>query len=187
MNPEKRYKTEWYRKRINQNAKIEQHLTDIIQTHAEPNFPFDIDELGYLNYEDLLEIAVATVNKDVEITLGEGSDLSNGADCKFSIVRKHNYGRNYTAGIKCKNKEFVYACVYENIQDKFYYFAFPTHIDEHSIPFDPDSGQPKRLTRMGENPMWTWECSTFEEMALTKTKQKRKKVKPKTQFDLLFG
>lgn len=182
-----RYRAEWYQKRINQNAKIKQHLLNIIHAHAEADFPFDISELNYLNYEDLLEIAVAAVNKDVAITLGEGSDLSNGADCKFSIVRAHNRGRGYTAGIKCKHKDFVYACVYENIQDKFYYFAFPTIISEHSIPFDPNTGQPKRQTKMGENHMWTWECATFEEMAMAATGQSHRPAVCPTQFDILFA
>lgn len=186
MQSNERFNYDWYQKRINQNSKIKQHLVEKIKQHADKSFPFDIDSLSHLNYEDLLEIAVATVNKQVGITLGTGSDLSNGADCKFSIVRTHNYGQTYSASIKTKNKKFIYACVYEGIQNKFYYFAFPAMVAEHSVPFDKQTGEPRLSSlRGGVNPMWTWKCDTFEEMATYNTgiKQQRKTNKFADLFD----
>lgn len=186
MQLKERFNADWYQKRIQDNRKVKQHLIAKIREHATLEFPFDFDELTHLNYEDLLEIAVATVNKQVKITLGEGSDLSNGADCKFSIARVHNYGRSYSSGVKCKNKKFVYACVYERIQDRFYYFAFPTEFKEHSIPFNLYTGEPKRYGRGGKNIMWTWECESFEQMACTNTHMQVKPTKAKNLFAELF-
>jgi len=158
-----RFNADWYDKKIKQNTKIQKHLISIIEQNKNCYFPWNPKNLFCLGYEDLLEIAIATVNKKVSITLGAGSDFNNGADAKFSIVRKHNYGRNYSAGITgCANKEHILACVYEGIQDKFYYFSFPASMQEHSIPFELNTGTPK-----DSNYMWGYKCISFEEMALS--------------------
>ena len=157
-----RYATNWYGKRIKQNAIIKTHLIEIINQHKEHNFPWTTKDLKNLNYEDLLEIAIATVNKNIAITLGAGSDFSNGVDAKFSIARTH--GKSYGAGITgCKNKEHVYACVYEGITKKFYYFSFPVTVSEHEVGFDKITGDPKRNGYMWKK----YECSSFETMALS--------------------
>jgi hypothetical protein len=158
-----RFKADWYDKKIKQNTKIQKHLISIIEKHKGFHFPFKIKDLYCLGYEDLLEIAIATVNKKISITLGAGSDFNNGVDAKFSIARKNNYGRNYTAGItKCEHKDHIFACVYEGIQEKFYYFSFPSTLKEHSIPFDKETGEPRT-----DNYMWNYEYTTFEKMALS--------------------
>ena len=158
-----RFKADWYDKKIKQNTKIQKHLISIIEKHKGAHFPFEIKKLYCLGYEDLLEIAIATVNKKISITLGVGSDFDNGADAKFSIARRHNGGISYSAGITgCENKDHILACVYEGIQEKFYYFSFPATLKEHSIPFDRDTGKPKT-----DNYMWDHEYTTFEKMALS--------------------
>ena len=94
--------------------------------------------------------------------MGAGSDFDNGADAKFSIARRYSRGASYAAGITgCDNKEHILACVYEGIQEKFYYFSFPAILKEHTVPFDRFTGAPKI-----SNYMWNHECKTFEEMAL---------------------
>jgi hypothetical protein len=161
-----RYKQSWYNKRINQNKEIKKHLVEIIEKHKEKNFTWSKDDLMLLNYEDLLEIAIVSVNKEISITLGAGSDVSNGKDAKFSVVRKNGGQRNpqYSALIPgCENKEHILACIYEGMQNKFYYFSFPATCKQHSIPFDRTTGEPKR-----NNYMWAkYECATFIEMALS--------------------
>ena len=158
-----RYKADWYDKKIKQNTKIQKHLISIIEKHKGVYFPFEIKKLSCLGYEDLLEIAIATVNKKISIIVAAGADFCNGADAKFSIVRKFNYGRNYAAGITgCKHKDHILACVYEGIQEKFYYFSFPATLNEHTIPFDRETGEPKT-----DNYMWDYEYKTFEKMALS--------------------
>lgn len=165
MSTNERYNQPWYEKRICQNRNIKDHLIKIIRKHREEDFPWIEEKLVYLNYEDIFEVAVAAVNKDISITLGMGQDISNGYDCKFSIVRMNGGIKQpqYTAGITgCKNKKAILACVYEGIQEKFYYFAFPVSFGEHSIPFNRQTGNPLRT-----NYMWQkYECKTFEEMAL---------------------
>ena len=163
MTISERYKEVWYQKRINQNKKIKQHLIKIIEKHKEANFMWTKTDLMFLNYEDLLEIAIVAVNKKISITLGAGSDMSNNKDAKFSVVRKFGgaqaqYGSLIT---NCTGKEHILCCVYEGIQNKFYYFSFPATLKEHSIPFDRITGEPKRKNYMWKN----YECDSFEEMA----------------------
>ncbi len=159
-----RYKKDWYDKKFMQNKIIADHLISIINEYKEPGFPWTTAQLMYLKYEDLFEIAVPTVEKSIAIVLGKGQDWSCGRDGKVSIVRSHSGGAAYSAGITgCKNKEHILALVYEGKQNKFYYFNFPSMLDEHSIPFELD-GTPKR-----SNYMWEYECSSFEEMVLLDT------------------
>lgn len=163
---EQRYNKSWYDKRIKQNRNIKKFLIDIILSYKEIGLDWSDKELTCLNYEDLFEIAVATVNKTCDIVLGKGQDWSCGRDGKVSVVRTHNYGQNYSAGITgCKHKKHILALVYEPIQEKFYFFNFPAWLTEHSIPFDAYTGDPKRYTRNGPNEMWDYySCDTFEEM-----------------------
>lgn len=166
MLTEVRYRAPWYTKRIAQNRQIVKFLIDRILQHSEPDFPWSKSDLKYLKYDDLLEIAIATVNKNLEITLGAGSDYSNNVDAKFSVVRKNGTAKNpqYSALISgCQNKEHVFACVYEENKEKFYFFSFPVHLKQHSIPFDRDSFEPRL-----DNYMWQYKYDTFEEMALSK-------------------
>lgn len=157
-----RYKYDWYNKRIIQNAKIKEFLIACVNKHKELNFPWSKRELACLNYEDLFEIAVACVNKKISVLAEAGRDWTYGADGKVSIVRKH--GRNnssYGAGItNCKNKKYILAMVYEPHHQLFYFFAFPTKMDEHAIPFDTVTKLPKR-----DNWMWEYECDSFEVMS----------------------
>jgi hypothetical protein len=159
-----RYKKGWYDKRIKQNKNIKMHLINLILKYKEKRLDWSAPELFCLNYEDLFEIAVAAFNKKCNIVLGDGQDWSCGRDGKVSIVRTNNYGKNYSAGVTgCSNKDWILALVYEPKQEKFYYFSFPAKLKEHSIPFDVNTGEPKR-----DNYMWReYECKTFEIMVKT--------------------
>lgn len=153
-----RYKLDHYGKRIKQNSAIKNFCIGKILQH-EPELGFTADELQSLNYEDLLEIAIAAVNKNISITLGIGEDFDNGFDAKATIVRVNSYGSRYSAGVKCKHKKACYVLVYENYNDKFYFFAIPTtNVVEVDIPFT-DTGHPKR-----SNKWWKYECKDFEHM-----------------------
>lgn len=157
----KRYKKDWYDKRIKQNRNIKNHLIEIIMSFKEKRLDWVTEELFCLNYEDLFEIAVATVNKSCDIVLGTGKDWSCGRDGKVSVVRLNGYGKVYSALITgCSSKNWILSLVYEPIQGKFYYFSFPPHLKEHTIPFYVESGEPKR-----DNYMWLkYECKSFKDM-----------------------
>jgi hypothetical protein len=164
---ENRYNKIWYDKRIKQNQNIKNFLIDKIFHHKEKGLNWNREELFSLNYEDLFEIAVAAVNKNINIVLGDGQDWSCGTDGKVSVARLNNYGQSYSALVKSRNKKHIRALIYEGIQEKFYFFNFPVKLIEHSIPFNVDTGEPKRYTRNGCNTMWYhWECQSFEEMAI---------------------
>jgi hypothetical protein len=164
---ESRYKAAWYNKRIRNNSVIKQFLINVIETHKEKDFPFVTDDLYYLNYEDLFEIAVATVNKTIGITLGAGSDWSDNKDGKFSIVRTNSYGRSYSGLVNCRNKTYIRFMCYEEINNAFYFFNFPLKkfkgatLKEFSVPFDTVTGLPKE-----GHWSWSWKANSFEEMAL---------------------
>lgn len=157
-----RFKADWYDKKIKQNRIIQDHLISIIKENKNSHFPWALNDLYCLSYEDLLEIAIATVNKNITITLGTGADFNNGADAKFSIVRKHGgVLEQYSAAVPgCEHKEHIFCCVYEAIQNKFYYFSFPSMFKEHAIPFDRKTGNPNL-----RNYMWLYEKKSFKEMA----------------------
>tara|TARA_B110000977_G_C10809039_1_gene389520 strand:+ start:107 stop:658 length:552 start_codon:yes stop_codon:yes gene_type:complete len=158
-----RYKLDHYSKRIKQNSAIKTFCISKILQH-DPAIGYNADQLQSLNYEDLLELAIAAVNKDINITLGAGKDFDNGFDAKASIVRLNSRGKSYSGGVKCKHKKACYVMLYENYHDKFYFFAIPTEgCLEVDLPFSL-SGHPKR-----KNKWWRYECDTFEEMCGIKT------------------
>ena len=168
---EQRYNIAYYTKRMKQNRILKSFLIKTILENKEIGLNWTSEDLNYLNYEDLWEICVAAVAKKCSIDLSTGKDWSCedwkiNPDGKVSIVRTNSYGRNYSAGITgCRNKEWIFALVYENIQEKFYFFSFPATLDEHTIPFDLETGNPKRINRDGKNKMWSkYECNNMKEM-----------------------
>ena len=168
---EQRYNIAHYNKRIKQNRIIESYLIDKILKHKEKKLNWTAEDLNYLPYEDLWEICIAAVAKKCNIDLSTGKDWSCqdwkvNPDGKVSIVRTSGYGRNYSAGITgCRNKEWIFALVYENIQEKFYFFSFPATLDEHTIPFDPVTGDPRKYSYgYRKVPMWDHVYGSIEEM-----------------------
>ena len=168
---EQRYNIAYYTKRMKQNRILKSFLIETILENKEKGLNWTSEDLNYLNYEDLWEICVAAVAKKCSIDLSTGKDWSCedwkiDPDGKVSIVRTSSYGRSYSAGITgCRNKKWIFALVYENIQEKFYFFSFPATLDEHTIPFDLETGNPKRINRDGKNKMWSkYECNNMKEM-----------------------
>ena len=168
---EQRYNIAHYNKRIKQNRIIESYLIDKILKHKEKKLNWTAEDLNYLRYEDLWEICIAAVAKKCRIDLSTGKDWSCedwkiNPDGKVSIVRTSGYGRNYSAGITgCRNKEWIFALVYENIQEKFYFFSFPATLDEHTIPFDLVTGDPRKYSYgYRKVPMWNHVYESIEEM-----------------------
>ena len=177
---EQRYNIAHYNKRIKQNRIIESYLINKILEHKEKKLNWTAEDLNYLPYEDLWEICIAAVAKKCRIDLSTGKDWSCqdwkvDPDGKVSIVRTSSYGRNYSAGITgCRNKEWIFALVYENIQEKFYFFSFPATLDEHTIPFDPVTGDPKKYSHGWRPvPMWKHVYGSIEEMIKSVQKTKR--------------
>jgi hypothetical protein len=177
---EQRYNIAHYNKRIKQNRIIGSYLINEILKYKEKKLNWTEEDLNWLAYEDLWEIYIAAVAKKCRIDLGTGKDWSCedwkvNPDGKVSIVRTNSYGKHYSAGITgCRNKEWIFALVYENIQQKFYFFSFPATLDEHTIPFDLETGNPKRVNRDGRNKMWAkYECKNIKEMIKSIQKTKR--------------
>jgi hypothetical protein len=162
---EERLKYEWYLKRMQDNIAIKAYLIEKIIKH-QPDYS-NAECLMFLTNEDLLEQAIACTNPNLTVVLGKGQDFDNGFDAKLRTVRPNNYGKAYSAAIQLANKAGILALVYERILNEFYCFAFPVmHLREASIPFHPETGEPKRRTRDGNNYMWEqFECKSFEEMA----------------------
>jgi hypothetical protein len=176
---EQRYNIAHYNKRMKQNRILKTFLVNEILKYKEKRLNWTAEDLNCLPYEDLWEILIAAVEKKCSIDLSTGKDWSCqdwkiNPDGKVSIVRTNSYGKCYSAGITgCRNKEWIFALVYENIQEKFYFFSFPATLDEHTIPFDIKTGDPKRITRDGKNKMWAkYECKNIKEMikSISKTK-----------------
>lgn len=141
LRPRQRLNLDWYEQRWTQNAHIKRKLVGHISERIGSEYR---DQLWCLNYEDLWELAVGVSAPQVAITLGSGSDFSNGYDAKFAIARTHSYGKSYSALINCRNKQQIIAGVYERLQQQFYWFVFRDFdVKEISIPFDVDSGEPK--------------------------------------------
>ena len=171
---EERVKLSWYEKRSNQNKATSDYLIEKILEH-EPVIANKI-QLNYLPYEDLFELAIASVNKNTSISLGKGQDFDDGFDAKVCIARTHNYGKNYGGTVRCKTKKACRVLLYENINDKFYFFAIPTEdYKEVSLPFKRPSKADSYIIKSGlefippvkpklDNKWWQFQVDTFEEM-----------------------
>lgn len=163
-----RYKTLFFEKRGSQNHVFAKFFKKIISKNKKKNFKLSNWHLDQLAYYDLGELAVAVSNPKLPILHEGNHDFACQIDMKCSVVRTHNYGRGYTAGISnCKNKKRILAVVLEPVTEKFYFFAFEnsTGKAEYSIPFDPITCEPKL-----SNYMWCYEVPSFYDMALYFTK-----------------
>lgn len=157
------YKKAWFEKRANQNELLCNFFLEIINTYKKKNFKLSTHQLNQLPYYDLGELAVAVCNSKLPVTHDNNHDFPYDIDFKCSVVRTHNYGKGYTAGItNCKTKKHILAVVLEPNKENFYFFAFEnsTGKDEYSVPFDPVTCEPK-LT----NYMWCYEVPNFYKLA----------------------
>jgi hypothetical protein len=132
---------------------------------------------GMLEVSTCFENAVAHVGGHKVISENH-ADLSDGSDCKTSSARTHCYGTLYAAPVSniATKTGTLRVQVYERILNKFYYFKVPRAAYEHrapksnlDIPFDRDTGEPKRKNRQGVNKMWIYEVDSFEEMCKNET------------------
>jgi hypothetical protein len=187
----KRYKTAWYSKRILQNSKIQKFLIKMINKHKEPTFPWSNQELRFLKNEDLAEIAIAAVNKTLDIVLGESRDHSDGSDTKCIINaarnnikqsprtgKSHWTNSYFVPGVKGK-KGAIRVVAYNTHLDKFEFFYIPhkeiAGISTLEIPIETyrtesSNHVPTFTGRVPEGQRSKWykhECMSFEEMALS--------------------
>ena len=156
----------WYEKRAKANRCIKKFLIDHIKKYNNEELEEkEIEMLKYLNYGDLLEIAIGVTSKNIKIALGVGEDFDNGWDAKMYSVRVHNSGRSYGASINAYNKEKLVACLFEPIQEKFYFFAIKNCKDMKyvNIPFD-QNGDPKRVSKGVPNEWWFYEKESLADM-----------------------
>ena len=157
----------WYMKRTRTNQIIKNFLIDHIKKYNNEEYLLldSTTHMKYLNYEDLLELAIGVTSKDINITLGEGEDFDNGWDAKMYSVRTHSKGLNYSASVNAYNKEKLAVCIFEPIQEKFYFFAIENCKDMKyvSIPFELN-GDPKRVSKGISNEWWSYEKESLADM-----------------------
>lgn len=130
------------------------------------------EKYGLLTKSTLLEVAIS-VKKNLERYDTEGQDYVDGSDAKTASVRWSNEGKSYGAPItSVHNKKGLLRClIYERRNDKFYYFLIPHDAYKHitstsniEIPFDVDTGNPRRDSRYKIVNWWDFEVSSFDEI-----------------------
>lgn len=199
MSIEQRLKLDWYNKRIDQNGSIKNFLANKILEH-EPNIGHSKHKLMYLNYEDLLELAIAAVNKDLNIMLGEGKDFCDLSDSKFSISQARNNNKSrgqWTNSIRVTGVSYkegpLRVCAFNTLANKFHFFFIPFEAYRHvsiveiviesatAYNYVPEfTGTPNR-----SRAWWEFEVETFEDMCLA-GKAKVPSKKKLNVFDELF-
>lgn len=123
--------TKHYLKRARQNDSIKNNFVDIIEKNRGDDLNLTKEELYCLNYEDLLEIAIAVVNQEVAITCAHGEDFDDLSDAKCVIARTHAGQRSAAVtGITSKHGA-LRVVVFESIQHCFHYFYIPLSAYEH--------------------------------------------------------
>ena len=182
MDFETRLKMDWFSRRAEQNEIIKDFLLDKIYYHQpEINVVYSKDFLRNLTYEDLLELAIGCVNKDIAITLGYGSDFSDKSDSKFSTsqfrnnnIRRGTWTHSFAVPGTNHKEGLLRICGYNTIDKQFYFFCIPAYkiigrleiiIHYKSNVFEEPNFNycPNRNRKW-----WNYECASFEEMASTK-------------------
>lgn len=183
MDFEKRLNMGWFSRRSERHTRIKNFLIGKIYEHQpELNIAYPLEDLRDLPYEDLLELAIGCVNKELDITLGHGSDFSDKSDAKFttSVCRNNHISKGlWTHSFAIPgtgHKEgLIRICGYNTIDDNFYFFCIPANKIsgrleivihyEGGVFEEPDFNFPPQKHRK----WWDYECASFEEMATRKT------------------
>lgn len=198
---DERLNLNWYNKRISQNNAIKNFLANKILEH-EPKIGHSKHMLMYLNYEDLLELAIACVNKNLSVVLGEGKDYCDKSDSKFVIsqFRNNNAARGQwmhsmrVTGVTHKEGG-LRVCGYNTLANKFHFFYIPYADYQHvsrvveiviesatSYHSEPNFNGTPNLSRA----WWIHEVPTFEDMCLAGSKNLPPK-KNLEKFEELFS
>tara|TARA_A100001037_G_scaffold302615_1_gene334625 strand:- start:57 stop:635 length:579 start_codon:yes stop_codon:yes gene_type:complete len=180
---EKRLNIESFKKKCKVTKKFREVLFPILKKNK-----FNAlteDELMHLHVESLLELAIGVVNKNIKVICTKKKDFDDGTDAKSvcSQFRNNNVKKGtwqHSAKVTGHKKESHLRCmVYDDINDKFYYFVIPqeavTNVSNLEIVFEtftntyvePTWGEPKRFRTRGSGfkKWWNWEVGSFEEMA----------------------
>ena len=180
---EKRLNIESFKKKCKVTKKFREVLFPILKKNK-----FNAlteDELMHLHVESLLELAIGVVNKNIKVICTKKKDFDDGTDAKSvcSQFRNNNVKKGtwqHSAKVTGHKKESHLRCmVYDDINDKFYYFVIPqeavTNVSNLEIVFEtftntyvePTWGEPKRFRTRGSGfkKWWNWEVESFEEMA----------------------
>ena len=180
---EKRLNIESFKKKCKVTKKFREVLFPILKKNK-----FNAlteDELMHLHVESLLELAIGVVNKNIKVICTKKKDFDDGTDAKSvcSQFRNNNVKKGtwlHSAKVSGHKKESHLRCmVYDDINDKFYYFVIPqeavTNVSNLEIVFEtftntyvePTWGEPKRFRTRGSGlrKWWNWEVESFEEMA----------------------
>jgi hypothetical protein len=186
---ELRLNAEWYKRRSNNIMVVKKHLIKMIAKHKTAHFPFTNQELKNLRTEDLAEIAIATVNKNLSITLGAGSDMDDNSEVKLVTSNPRNnvvfnkrtgksdWTHSYNVTGTKNKKGALRIIAYNTILKEFEYFFIPAGefdnnktnleiiIERYSVT--PNSKSP--LKGYNDTTSCKWYnnvCDSFEEMAL---------------------
>ena len=180
---EKRLNIESFKKKCKVTKKFREVLFPILKKNK-----FNAlteDELMHLHVESLLELAIGVVNKNIKVICTKKNDFDDGTAAKSacSQFRNNNVKKGtwqHSAKVTGHKKESHLRCmVYDDINDKFYYFVIPqeavTNVSNLEIVFEtftntyvePTWGEPKRFRTRGSGlrKWWNWEVESFEEMA----------------------
>ena len=180
---EKRLNIESFKKKCKVTKKFREVLFPILKKNK-----FNAlteDELMHLHVESLLELAIGVVNKNIKVICTKKKDFDDGTDAKSvcSQFRNNNVKKGtwlHSAKVTGHKKESHLRCmVYDDINDKFYYFVIPqeavTNVSNLEIVFEtftntyvePTWGEPKKFRTRGSGfkKWWNWEVGSFEEMA----------------------
>ncbi len=180
---EKRLNIESFKKKCKVTKKFREVLFPILKKNK-----FNAlteDELMHLHVESLLELAIGVVNKNIKVICTKKKDFDDGTDAKSvcSQFRNNDVKKGtwqHSAKVTGHKKESHLRCmVYDDINDKFYYFVIPqeavTNVSNLEIVFEtftntyvePTWGEAKRFRTRGSGlrKWWNWEVESFEEMA----------------------
>ena len=120
-----------YSRRAATNKRIKTFFVEKIIEHC-PTINMTEAQLYMLNYEDLCELAIASVNQSIRIVLGTGRDYDDNSDAKVTVsqsrmndVKKGNWHLSFR--IKGCDKKIgpLRVVAYNQITDEFYFFYIP--------------------------------------------------------------
>lgn len=183
-----RLKSEWYGKKADQNKRFSEMLRAVINKHKHKcNFQLSDEQLLNLDYADLAEIAIATVNGSLSIVLGKGKDFSDASDAKCVVSQARNNVKRNKYGKAC----WMHSCQVSGVTDKegalrvIVYNTIIKDFEYYFIPYNSYSRNMKVLEIIleranlppGEVPKFTgvattnskwhkFKCSSFEDMAM---------------------
>lgn len=126
-----RLRLDWYQRRAEVNHKFKEFFINKIYQHC-PDIGMCPAKLYALGYEDLCELAIASVNKNLTIIHGTGQDFNDTSDAKTAVSQSRNNNKKIgswyhsiaISGVK-KKVGPLRVVAYNHILDDFHFFYIP--------------------------------------------------------------